>query len=53
MDEARKTPGEQRITRGDLLKKTPYNTYQMVGLPQGPIANPGIKSLQAVLNPLR
>jgi len=40
-----------RITRADLLKKTPYNTYQMVGLPQGPIANPGIKSLQAVLDP--
>ena len=33
------------------MKKTPYNTYQIVGLPKGPIANPGIKSLQAVLNP--
>jgi UPF0755 protein len=46
-----KPRANNRITRGDLLKKTPYNTYQMVGLPQGPIANPGIKSLQAVLNP--
>ena len=43
--------GDSRITREDLLKRTPYNTYQMVGLPKGPIANPGIKSLQAVLDP--
>ncbi len=46
-----KNRGENRITRQDLLKKTPYNTYQMVGLPKGPIANPGVKSLQAVLDP--
>jgi UPF0755 protein len=43
--------GDTRITREDLSKRTPYNTYQMVGLPKGPIANPGIKSLQAVLDP--
>jgi UPF0755 protein len=43
--------GDNRITREDLLKRTPYNTYQMVGLPKGPIANPGLKSLQAVLDP--
>jgi UPF0755 protein len=46
-----KTRGTSRITRQDLQKKTPYNTYQMTGLPKGPIANPGIKSLQAVLDP--
>ena len=46
-----KSRGDNRISRQDLLKKTPYNTYQIVGLPKGPIANPGIKSLQAVLNP--
>lgn len=40
-----------RISRQDLMKKTPYNTYQMTGLPKGPIANPGAKSLHAVLNP--
>ena len=49
--EREKDRGDRRITRQDLLKKTPYNTYQMVGLPQGPIANPGLKSLQAVLDP--
>jgi UPF0755 protein len=39
------------ITRGDLQRRTPYNTYIISGLPKGPIANPGFKSLQAVLNP--
>ena len=39
------------ITREDLQRKTPYNTYVISGLPKGPIANPGIKSLQAVLFP--
>jgi UPF0755 protein len=39
------------ITREDLQRKTPYNTYIISGLPKGPIANPGIKSLQAVLFP--
>ncbi len=42
---------ENRITRQDLMRKSPYNTYQITGLPKGPIANPGMKSLQAVLNP--
>ncbi len=41
----------ERITREDLLTKTPYNTYHFFGLPKGPIANPGLKSLQAVLYP--
>jgi UPF0755 protein len=41
----------ERITRQDLLRKSPYNTYQILGLPKGPIANPGSKSLQAVLYP--
>ena len=42
---------DKRITRQDLLRKSPYNTYHITGLPKGPIANPGIKSLQAALNP--
>ena len=41
----------ERITRQDLLRKSPYNTYQILGLPKGPIANPGLRSLQAVLYP--
>ena len=39
------------IKRRHLKEKTPYNTYQVKGLPIGPIANPGALSLQAALNP--
>ncbi|CAG37649.1 endolytic transglycosylase MltG [Desulfotalea psychrophila] len=39
------------ITRTDLRRKTPYNTYSIPGLPRGPICNPGEKALQAVLQP--
>ena len=40
------------LRRSELDKKTPYNTYQINGLPSGPIANPGIESLRAAANPL-
>ena len=39
------------IKRKHLKMVTPYNTYQIKGLPMGPIANPGAKSLQAALYP--
>lgn len=39
------------ITRKDLRRKTPYNTYVIKGLPAGPICNPGKASLEAVKNP--
>ncbi|HWB96676.1 MAG TPA: endolytic transglycosylase MltG, partial [Bryobacteraceae bacterium] len=39
------------IYRSDLDSRNPYNTYQHVGLPPGPIANPGVASIQAVLAP--
>jgi UPF0755 protein len=39
------------LTRADLRKWSPYNTYRIFGLPEGPIANPGLESLKAVLWP--
>jgi len=39
------------LTRGDLNRETPYNTYVIRGLPAGPIANPGEASIRAVLHP--
>ncbi len=39
------------IYRSDLESENPYNTYRHVGLPPGPIANPGIDSLRAAMHP--
>jgi UPF0755 protein len=39
------------LTRADLATPTPYNTYQVAGLPPSPIANPGRASIEAVLDP--
>ncbi len=35
----------------EALKKSPYNTNTQPGLPAGPIANPGLSSLDAALDP--
>lgn len=40
-----------KITKQDLLRKTRYNTYTISGLPPGPIASPGLKSIIAALYP--
>ena len=41
------------LTRKDLSKPKPYNTYVIRGLPPGPIANPGLESIKAVLYPIK
>jgi UPF0755 protein len=40
-----------KIYQSDLNRDSPYNTYKRVGLPPGPIASPGKRSLQAAINP--
>jgi UPF0755 protein len=44
-------PLGRRILRSELDAKNAYNTYQMNGLPIGPIANPGKASIEAALDP--
>ena len=39
------------LKKKHLLQKTAYNTYKMKGLPAGPIANPSLAAIEAVINP--
>ena len=39
------------LTYDDLEIDSPYNTYMYEGLPPGPICNPGMAAINAVLNP--
>jgi UPF0755 protein len=41
----------RRILKSELAADNGYNTYRRAGLPEGPIANPGKASLEAVLHP--
>lgn len=44
-------PLGRRIRQSEIAAVNDYNTYTMVGLPKGPITNPGRASIAAVLNP--
>ncbi len=39
------------LTTDDLATVSPYNTYLYPGLPAGPISNPGLAAIEAVLHP--
>ena len=39
------------LTTADLKADEPFNTYTRVGLPPGPISNPGLNAITAVQNP--
>ena len=42
---------KKALTLDDLKVDSPYNTYINAGLPPGPIANPGLDSIEAVIRP--
>ncbi|MEZ5679878.1 MAG: endolytic transglycosylase MltG [Erythrobacter sp.] len=46
-------PLGRRIRQSEIAAINDYNTYSMVGLPKGPITNPGRESIAAVLNPAK
>lgn len=46
-------PRKPKLYYKDLEVKSPYNTYRNIGLPPGPICSPGIKSIEAALNPTK
>lgn len=41
------------LRKKDLLEETAYNTYKIKSLPPGPIANPGLEAIKAVITPQR
>jgi UPF0755 protein len=40
-----------KVTKADIERRSPYNTYLNNGLPPGPIGNPGAEALMAALHP--
>lgn len=39
------------VTKQDVMRNSPYNTYKISGLPPGAIGNPGLDSVKAVIKP--
>lgn len=46
-------PLGRRIRQSEIQAINDYNTYSMVGLPKGPITNPGRAAIEAVLHPAK
>lgn len=44
---------KKSLTFQDIKLDSPYNTYLIQGLPPTPISNPGLSSLEAVINPAK
>lgn len=42
---------KEELSQQDLEVDSPYNTYRNTGLPRGPICNPGLDSIEAVIRP--
>jgi UPF0755 protein len=48
---AGKWKNDGKVYKSDIDRRSPYNTRLYTGLPPGPIASPGVSSLEAALNP--
>jgi UPF0755 protein len=42
-----------RVSKADIQRPSPYNTYLNRGLPPGPIGNPGRDAVLAAMNPVK
>lgn len=42
-----------KVSKRDIMKNSPYNTYHIKGLPPGPIGNPSAEAIEAALNPAK
>jgi peptidoglycan lytic transglycosylase G len=50
---ALRVPGTESLRESQLSSDTPYNTRKFLGLPPGPISNPGLASIRAAAHPAR
>lgn len=50
---AGKWRNDGKVYMSDINRESPYNTRKVLGLPPGPVGNPGLASLEAVLHPIR